>query len=285
MATPTATAQSLSPAASMVGNAFVVQYYNVLHQQPDCVHKFYTDASRLTRAEGGPKGPVETVMTQAAIHEKVMSVQYGDGKAEIHSVDSQESLGGGVLVMVTGVLISKTGGRNFVQTFFLAPQDNGYFVLNDVFRYLEEEAQVVKHEVSSLPNGLSEPQATYEPPEADVAAVPEHDVHEAQVDEVSVPSYEQDAVEAPEAAGEEAEEAYMEPSAAGQEQIYEAAPQAPHLDEKPAPQPTLEPVPPQAPQTPAQPAASEEPAKVMSYASVVSFNILKLKRIGLHISA
>ena len=30
------------------------------------------------------------------------------------------------------------GKRNFVQTFFLAVQERGYFVLNDVFRYLAE---------------------------------------------------------------------------------------------------------------------------------------------------
>ena len=29
--------------------------------------------------------------------------------------------------------------RKFVQTFFLAEQPNGYFVLNDIFRFLKEE--------------------------------------------------------------------------------------------------------------------------------------------------
>jgi hypothetical protein len=30
--------------------------------------------------------------------------------------------------------------RKFVQTFFLAEQPNGYFVLNDIFRFLKEES-------------------------------------------------------------------------------------------------------------------------------------------------
>ena len=30
--------------------------------------------------------------------------------------------------------------RKFVQTFFLAEQPNGYFVLNDIFRFLKEDA-------------------------------------------------------------------------------------------------------------------------------------------------
>ena len=47
-----------------VGNAFVSQYYNVLHQSPHVVHRFYTDASHLTRAEAGADGALDTVSTQ-----------------------------------------------------------------------------------------------------------------------------------------------------------------------------------------------------------------------------
>jgi hypothetical protein len=148
---------ALPAAANVVGNAFVSQYYNVLHQSPQVVHRFYTDASHLTRAEAGPDGVVDTVVTQDEIHNKVMSVDYSDFKAEIKTVDSQESLMGGVLVMVNGSLSSEsTGKRNFTQSFFLAPQEKGYFVLNDIFRYLDEPSLVSKPAVS-LPNGLPEP--------------------------------------------------------------------------------------------------------------------------------
>lgn len=76
------------------------------------------------------------------IHQKVMSLDYGDFKAEIITVDSQDSLTGGVLVMVTGALSSQLRGkRSFVQSFFLAPQEKGYFVLNDIFRYLDDELE------------------------------------------------------------------------------------------------------------------------------------------------
>lgn len=69
-----------------------------------------------------------------------MSSDYIDLKAEIKTVDSQDSHGGGVLVLVTGSLSIKSNEkRNFVQTFFLAPQEKGYFVLNDIFRYLDVE--------------------------------------------------------------------------------------------------------------------------------------------------
>ncbi len=40
--------------------------------------------------------------------------------------------------MVTGVIQLKNGPpTHFVQTFFLAVQPNGYFILNDVLRFLE----------------------------------------------------------------------------------------------------------------------------------------------------
>ncbi|KAA8543519.1 hypothetical protein F0562_021727 [Nyssa sinensis] len=78
--------------------------------------------------------------TMKAINEKILSLNYGEFRAEIKSVDSQESLDGGVHVLVTGYLTANDNNviRNFAQTFFLAPQDRGYFVLNDIFRYVED---------------------------------------------------------------------------------------------------------------------------------------------------
>ena len=172
------------------------QYFIILNQQPDNVYRFYTDASRLTRSEGGPQVPDDTVVTQQVhtsprvrhvsatcpsrvrreclthpheitaqmspasldarlrhltyfdtcgrawwqkIHEKVMSMDFGGVKFEIKSIDSQDSLNAGVLVVVTGTMWSKASKRDFVQTFFLAPQEKGYYVLNDISRYQEEE--------------------------------------------------------------------------------------------------------------------------------------------------
>lgn len=63
-------------------------------------------------------------------------------KAEIKTIDAQESLGGGVTVLVTGHITGKDNAvRDFTQSFFLAPQDRGYFVLNDIFRYVREDVQ------------------------------------------------------------------------------------------------------------------------------------------------
>lgn len=76
-----------------------------------------------------------------SINAKILSLNYGDFEAEIKSVDAQESLNGGVNVLVTGYMTGKDNiVQNFTQSFFLAPQDKGYFVLNDIFRYMGDHA-------------------------------------------------------------------------------------------------------------------------------------------------
>lgn len=56
-------------------------------------------------------------------------------------MDAQSSANGGIIIQVIGEMSNKgEPWRKFVQTFFLAEQPNGYFVLNDIFRFLKEEA-------------------------------------------------------------------------------------------------------------------------------------------------
>lgn len=73
------------------------------------------------------------------IHALIMSLNYAG--IEIRTAHSLESWNGGVLVMVSGSVQVKdfSGRRKFVETFFLAPQEKGYFVLNDVFHFIDEE--------------------------------------------------------------------------------------------------------------------------------------------------
>lgn len=142
-----------APAAQMVGNAFVEQYYRVLHKSPEWVHRFYQDSSMLSRPE--PNGTMTSVTKMQAINEKILSVDYKNYMAEIKTVDAQASHEGGVIVLVTGCLTGPDRLRSkFTQSFFLAPQDNGYFVLNDIFRYVDENEPT---EINpTLVNGTSE---------------------------------------------------------------------------------------------------------------------------------
>lgn len=107
------------------------------------------------------------VCMQQQIHTLVMSLTYTG--YEIISAHSLESWNGGVLVMVSGSLQMKnfTGRRKFVQTFFLAPQEKGYFVLNDIFHFIDEESihhhPAVLLAQSNLDAKLSAPTTTPEP--------------------------------------------------------------------------------------------------------------------------
>ncbi|XP_008792919.2 nuclear transport factor 2-like isoform X1 [Phoenix dactylifera] len=125
------------PSAQVVANAFVHQYYHILHQSPELVYRFYLENSKLGRSEA--QGVMSSITTMQAINEKILSMYYREFGAEIKTVDAQESLDGGVLVLVTGYLTGKDNiRRSFTQSFFLATQDKGYYVLNDIFRYVEE---------------------------------------------------------------------------------------------------------------------------------------------------
>ncbi|RZC59980.1 hypothetical protein C5167_021735 [Papaver somniferum] len=159
------------PSAQVVGNAFVEQYYHILHKSPELVYRFYQDASVLSRP--GLNGVMSTVSTMNAINQKILSLNSTDYKAEIKTADAQYSHVDGVIVLVTGCLTGKDNvGRKFTQSFFLAPQEKGYYVRNDVFRYLDED-QVLKPE-TVLVNGTSESiTAAPVPQELEPSHVPE----------------------------------------------------------------------------------------------------------------
>ena len=71
---------------------------------------------------------------------------------EVKTINSVESWEGGVLVAVSGSVKTKefSNRRSFMQTFFLAPQEKGYFVLNDIFQFIHE-GTVSYHQPSICP--------------------------------------------------------------------------------------------------------------------------------------
>lgn len=154
MATHAASNAAVLPSAQVVGHAFVEQYYHILHQSPELVYKFYQDSSVLSRPDS--EGMMTSVTSMQAINEKIQSLGYKNYKAEIKTADAQESYQGGFIVLVTGCLTGTDNvRRRFTQTFFLAPQEKGYFVLNDVFRYVEKDEQL-DTTAASVNNGINE---------------------------------------------------------------------------------------------------------------------------------
>ncbi|XP_044506625.1 nuclear transport factor 2-like isoform X2 [Mangifera indica] len=137
------------PSAQVVGNAFVGQYYHILVHSPELAHRFYHDSSMLSRPNAN--GEMTSVTTMKGINEKILSLDFKNCEAEIKTVDAQESHMGGVSLLVTGCLMGNDNlRRKFVQSFFLAPQDNGYFVQNDIFRYVEDSEVLEKYPVNNI---------------------------------------------------------------------------------------------------------------------------------------
>lgn len=81
---------------------------------------------------------------EQGISEELKKLTYGKFKsAEITSFDTQESHDDGFLLVVTGYFsLNQSLRRKFTQTFFLAPQENGYFVLNDILRFFNEPGAI-----------------------------------------------------------------------------------------------------------------------------------------------
>ncbi|KAK8631056.1 hypothetical protein V6N13_079821 [Hibiscus sabdariffa] len=123
------------PGPVQVGSYFVGQYYQVLQQQPDLVHQFYSEDSTMVRVDGDSS---ESASSMLQIHALVMSLNFT--AIEIKTINSLDSWNRGVLVMVSGSVKIKdfSGRRKFVQTFFLAPQEKGYFVLSDILQFIDD---------------------------------------------------------------------------------------------------------------------------------------------------
>ncbi|KAH8829333.1 hypothetical protein DL96DRAFT_1462516 [Flagelloscypha sp. PMI_526] len=259
---------------SEVGWQFVPQYYTFMNKQPDRLHCFYTKQSTYTHGTEGDD--VTPCHGQAEIHAKISSLNLNDCKVFIHSVDAQASLGGGIVIQVIGEMSNKEEPwRKFVQTFFLAEQPNGYFVLNDVFRFLKEEAVEDESSVADSQDPVT--MTTSSETQSGPVVMQEEEIEE----EVAVAAEPEPEVTAPEvpfsvtskspvpepAPVEPASEAAPTPPAAVSgdwiESTLPPAEPAPPVEPKPAtPPPVVEPAPVPTPAVPVHPAngAAAKPA-------------------------
>ncbi|CAF2406527.1 unnamed protein product [Rotaria sp. Silwood2] len=130
-----------SPSPFDVGRAFVHQYYTLLHQAPQLLHRFYSTDSTFIHGGVDRPGSIErTAVGPDDIARRIGELNLRDCHAKIRQVDSHPTIGNGVVVQVTGEL-SNNGHpmRRFMQTFVLAPrQPKKYYVQNDIFRYQDE---------------------------------------------------------------------------------------------------------------------------------------------------
>ncbi|KAJ0242805.1 Nuclear transport factor 2 [Hirschfeldia incana] len=136
------------PNAHQVSEAFVTQYYPLVGKLTHEAHRLYVDASVVSRP--GPDGTMISFTSIEDINKHFLSCDT-TSSYEVLTVDSQSSLDEGIFIMVIGFLIGEDSSkRKFSQMFYLARQNAAYVVVNDIFRYVDDE-------VSSTPAAATPP--------------------------------------------------------------------------------------------------------------------------------
>ncbi|RFU23799.1 hypothetical protein B7463_g12538, partial [Scytalidium lignicola] len=122
-----------------VGWYFVEQYYTTLSKSPEKLHLFYGKRSQFV--SGSEAEVLSVSVGRSAIQERIRELDFQDCKVRVSNVDSQASFDN-IVIQVIGETSNKSAElKKFVQTFVLAQQPTGYFVLNDIFRYINEEGE------------------------------------------------------------------------------------------------------------------------------------------------
>ncbi|KIW20074.1 hypothetical protein PV08_00649 [Exophiala spinifera] len=224
-----------------IGWYFVEQYYTTLSKSPEKIHLFYSKKSQLVTGVEAEK--VVPAVGTKAISEKIKALDFQDCKVRVLNVDSQSSFNN-IVVQVIGEMSNKSEPHHkFVQTFILAEQPNGYFVLNDIFRYLSnDEDEIVEDD-------QPQPEVPAEEPPTPAAGIPaaETDQEETVVTEAAAEAVdeklEEDKQEEAETTATEVNGALV-PATAGEtaekSESYEAAADV-SMDEKTAPATTEQP--------------------------------------------
>ncbi|KAJ1956860.1 hypothetical protein IWQ62_005209 [Dispira parvispora] len=154
-----------------VGWMFVEAYYTTLSKNTTHLHRYYKKQSSLIYGVEGK--PVKPCFGQEEIHAKIVEANFRDCKVLVSNVDSIPSMNGSILVQVIGELSNDNGpSQKFTQTFLLAEQPNGYYVLNDIFRYINDDLEAEEEEGAEVTKSAAADQVAPEVKEA-APAVPE----------------------------------------------------------------------------------------------------------------
>ncbi|CAI4219190.1 unnamed protein product [Parascedosporium putredinis] len=266
-----------------VGWYFVEQYYTTLSKNPDKLHLFYGKPSQFVFGEEAEVANIS--VGRPAIKDRLKDLDFQECKVRVSNVDALASSHDTILIQVIGETSNKKSEepRKFVQTFVLAKQPSGYFVLNDIWRYIsddEEEpaAEATQEEVKAAeqPAPTEAPvaaEAAPEEPAAESESSDEETVEEApaleaetvdkKLEEVAKAESTADTAEETPAETSEAQAAKSETSEAAASrdnastEVAEEAVKAPEKPKEPAPTPAV-PVTKAAPA--ATPAAAPAPA-------------------------
>ncbi|CAF1086363.1 unnamed protein product [Adineta ricciae] len=150
-----------SATPQQIGKAFVVQYYRLLHEHPESLHRFYSTTSTFMHDD-----QQKTAKGIEEISKRIEELSFKQRHVKIRQVDCHSTVGSSVVVQVCGeissspIIDSQTQPimKRFVQTFVLTPADNSkqkYYVHNDIFRYQDSPTPT-----STTENIKTTPEAT-----------------------------------------------------------------------------------------------------------------------------
>jgi hypothetical protein len=198
---PPGSAPSGTPSPLIIGKSFIKQYYQVLSTNPEQITKFYKPDSVLSHSLQPSVPTIPKTLASSADQffqwaksskdddEPKLCFDFGSG-----AIDAQESINGGILLVVTGhIILPNQSAKTFVHTFFLnngaAPgKKRQFYVHNDILRFLEEgsheettTASEEEHAATAVTTGKDEIKET----PTDTASAPDsHEVPAAQSPDV-----------------------------------------------------------------------------------------------------
>ncbi|KAF5683177.1 hypothetical protein FDENT_7360 [Fusarium denticulatum] len=150
-----------NPSKDEVGWYFVEQFYTTLSKSPEKLHLFYGKRSQFVYGREAEVAKVS--VGRQDIQERIKNLDFHDCKVRISNVDSQASFENIVIQVIGETCNNNKAPKKFVQTFVLAQQPSGYFVLNDILRYIDDESDDESAAASEEPAEEPAAPATEEP--------------------------------------------------------------------------------------------------------------------------
>ncbi|ORY83998.1 NTF2-like protein [Neocallimastix californiae] len=148
--------ESVEKRAFEIGWEFVQEYYTIMHHEPESLYKFYGTNSYFCYGLEGES--TQYCHGKEEIRKRIGDIDYKECRVVVSNVDSQPSNNGGIIVQVLGEMLNRDEQAiKFAQTFFLAVQQNGYYVLNDIFRNLKDEVNEESAKAQAAPAQKSAP--------------------------------------------------------------------------------------------------------------------------------
>ncbi|CAF1153804.1 unnamed protein product [Rotaria sordida] len=150
MATSSPSTTNVTP--QQIGKAFVVQYYRLLHEHPESLHRFFSASSTFMHDD-----LTKTVTGIEAIAKRIEELSLKQRHVKIHQVGCHLTVGSSIVIQVCGEISSTpvTGTqtqpimKRFVQTFVLTRADNSkqkYYVHNDILRYQDSPTTILTND-------------------------------------------------------------------------------------------------------------------------------------------